>query len=66
MKPFNYPERLRLLREAMDAEVARFVLGAKGLSYAQIAARFSCPVERIKTIAERAGIRRGRGWRPKV
>jgi hypothetical protein len=66
MKPFNYPERLRLLREGVDAEVARFVFGAKGLTYSQIAMLFSCPVERIKTIAERAGIRRGRGWRPKV
>jgi len=66
MKPFNYPQRLRLLREGVDAEVAHFVFGANRLTYAQIATLFSCPLERIKTIAERAGIRRGRGWRPKV
>jgi hypothetical protein len=66
MKPFNYPERLRVLREGVDAEVARYILGAKGLTYEEIATLFSCPVDRIKTIAGRAGIRRGRGWRPKV
>lgn len=55
MKPFNYPQRLRLLREGVDAEVADFVFGAKDLTYAQIAVLFSCSVDRIKTIAGRAG-----------
>jgi hypothetical protein len=65
MKPFNYPQRLRLLREGVDAEVAHFVFGAKDLTYAQIAVLFSCSVDRIKTIAGSTGISRGRGWRPK-
>ena len=66
MKPFNYPERLRVLREGVDAEVSRYIFGAKDLTYGEIAILFACPVDRIKTIADRAGIRRGRGWRPKV
>jgi len=66
MKPFNYAERLRVLREGVDAEVARYILGAKTLTYGEIATLFSCPVDRIKTIADKAGIRRGMGWRPKV
>ena len=66
MKPFNYPERLRLLREDVDAEVAAYIFRVKSRTYAEIAALFSCPVDRIKTIAEKAGIVRGRGWRPKA
>jgi DNA-directed RNA polymerase specialized sigma24 family protein len=66
MKPFNYRERLRVLREGVDAEVAQYIFGATARTYEEIATLFSCPVDRIKTIADRAGIRRGRGWRPKV
>jgi len=66
MKPFNYPERVRALRNDVDAEVAQYIFGAKNLTYVEIAALFFCPVDRIKAIANRAGIRRGKGWRPKV
>jgi hypothetical protein len=66
MKPFNYLERLRALRDRVDAEVAQYIFGAKGFTYEEIATLFSCHVDRIKTIAVKAGIRRGRGWRPKV
>jgi hypothetical protein len=66
MKPFNYPERLRLLREGADAEVAEYIFRAKNLTYDEIAALFSCPVDRIKTIARNAGIARGKGWRAKA
>jgi hypothetical protein len=66
MKPFNYRERLRMLREGVDAEVADYIFRAKNLTYVEIAALFSCPVDRIKIIAERAGIVRGRGWRAKA
>lgn len=66
MKPFNYPERLRVLREGVDAEVALHIFRAKNLTYEEIAALFSCPLDRIKIIAERAGIHRGRGWRPRA
>lgn len=66
MKPFNYPERLRVLRESVDTEVAQYIFRAKRRTYTEIAALFSCPVDRIKIIAEKAGIHRGRGWRPKA
>jgi hypothetical protein len=66
MKPFNYRERLRVLREGVDAEVAHYIFRAKKLTYEEIAALFSCPVDRIKSIAGKAGIVRGRGWRPKT
>lgn len=66
MEPFSYPERLRVLHDAVDAEVARFIFETKNLTYTEIAALLSCSVDRIKSIARKAGIRRGRGWRPKV
>ncbi len=65
MRPFSYPARLRVLRDDVDAEVARFIFETKHLTYSEIAALLSCSVDRIKSIAQKAGIRRGRGWRPK-
>jgi hypothetical protein len=64
MKPFDYCERLRLLRAAMDEEVARFIFQSS-LTYHRIAELFGTNVWQIKRIAENAGIARGKGWRPK-
>jgi hypothetical protein len=64
MKPFNYHERLRLIRAAMDEEVAKFIFPSN-LTYKRIAELFGTNVWQIKRIAEDAGIARGRGWRPK-
>jgi hypothetical protein len=66
MKPFNYRERLRLLREGLDAEVAEYIFRAKGESYEEIARLFGSNLDKIKTIARNAGIARGKGWRPKA
>jgi len=41
MKPFDYKERLRVLRERLDAEVADYIFRAKGESYEQIAGLFN-------------------------
>ena len=65
MKPFNYRDRLNVLREGVDAKVAAYIVRAKNLTYGEIAGLFSRPVYRIKDIADKAGIVRGRGWRPK-
>ena len=64
MKPFNYHERLRLLRAEMDEEVAQFIFRSN-LTYKRIAELFRTNVWQIKRIAESAGIARGKGWRPK-
>jgi hypothetical protein len=64
MKPFNYHERLRLLRAAMDEEVARFIFQSS-LTHHRIAELFGTNVWQIKRIAGNAGITRGKGWRPK-
>jgi hypothetical protein len=64
MKPFDYCERLRLLRAAMDGEVAQFIFRSS-LTYHRIAELFGTNVWQIKRIAENAGIARGKGWRPK-
>lgn len=66
MKPFNYKERLRVLREGVDAEVAEYIFRAKAESYEQIARLFGTNLDKIKTIARNAGIARGKGWRAKV
>ena len=64
MKPFNYHERLRLLRAAMDEEVSQFIFRSN-LTYDRIADLFVTNVGNVKRIAENAGIARGKGWRPK-
>jgi hypothetical protein len=66
MKPFDYKERLRVLREGLDAEVAEYVFRAKGESYEQIAGLFNTNVDNVKKIARNAGIARGKGWRAKA
>jgi hypothetical protein len=66
MKPFDYKERLRVLREGLDAEVAEYIFRAKGESYEQIAGRFNTNVDNVKKIARNAGIARGKGWRVKA
>lgn len=66
MKAFDYKERLRVLREDVDAEVAEYIFRAKGEGYGQIARRFNTNVDKIKTIARNAGIVRGKGWRAKA
>jgi len=64
MKPFNYHERLRLLRADIDEEVAQFTFQSH-LTYHQIAELFCANIWQIKRIARNAGIARGKGWRPK-
>jgi hypothetical protein len=64
MKSFDYHERLRLFRAAMDKDVAQFIFQSS-LTYRRIAELFSTNVWQIKRIAENAGIARGKGWRPK-
>ena len=64
MKPFNYHERLRLIRAAIDKEVAKFIFQSN-LTYERTAELFGTNVWQIKRIAENAGIARGKGWRPK-
>jgi hypothetical protein len=66
MKPFDYKERLRVLREGLDAEVAEYIFRAKGESYEQIAGLFNTNVDNVKKIARNAGIARGKGWRAKA
>lgn len=66
MKPFDYKERLRVLREGLDAEVAEYIFRAKGESYEQIAVLFNTNVDNVKKIAQNAGIARGKGWRAKA
>jgi hypothetical protein len=66
MKPFDYKERLRTLREGLDAEVAEYIFRAKGESYEQIAGLFNTNVDNVKKIARHAGIARGKGWRAKA
>jgi hypothetical protein len=66
MKPFDYKERLRVLREGLDAEVAEYIFRAKGESYEQIAGLFNTNVDNVKKIARNAGIARGKGWRTKA
>jgi hypothetical protein len=65
MKPFDYKERLLVLREGLDAEVAEYIFRAKGESYEQIAGLFNTNVDNVKKIARNAGIARGKGWRAK-
>ena len=64
MKPFNYHERLLLIRAAMDEDIAKFIFQSN-LTYERIAELFGTNVWQIKRIAENAGIARGKGWRPK-
>ncbi|HYW40346.1 MAG TPA: hypothetical protein VE957_19740 [Terriglobales bacterium] len=66
MKPFNYPERMRTLREGVEREIADYIFHAKSESFGQIAKLFGTNMDRIKSIAKNAGIVRGRGWRPRT
>ena len=51
MKPFDYKERLRVLRERLDAEVADYIFRAKGESYEQIAGLFNTNVDNVKKLS---------------
>jgi hypothetical protein len=64
MKPFDYRERLRVLRAAIDEDVAQFIFQSS-LTYHRIAELFGTNLWQIKRIAQNAGIARGKGWRPK-